>query len=987
MKWKLPPNKDMALILIAIFILVLALNSYFNFQSGNVFNPDGDTLGTRYYLSGPDPYYNMRLCEETLEKGYYPYLTSTDGDPLLNYPLGVRGGARPPLFNMIAVGTTKLIEPIVGETDALGLSMLFLPAIYGALLVFPVYGIGKELFDRKAAIIAAFLIPLIPAHIGSGHGSALSLFDHDSFVLLLFAITFYFTIKTLKAPDKTRYIYGALAGLTIAALQMTWVASQVILLLLMIYLTAQFFLWMWTSKYDMKTFYVMNIIFLVTFLVSLPYFIVKEQLFHYPTIILLASLGITGLAYVYKRLHLPGVITVPLTTALGGGVLFISYLAHLGIIGIRALSQIGDVFFGAGIYSSKVSDTIGEAHTASLSVVAMSIGPVIYYAGLVGLMLYMYKTYVDKWPKQNIFFICIAITQLWMVTTAGRFLNDTIPILVVFTGFICSIIITKINFKKLLKAIKATRSLKPIKAIHIFVVLFFAFGLFIPGSYLALDAAVPPNLDSQIFGENFSGYFGNSVSEQIQWSDACKWLANQDTDIEKPEDRPGIISWWDYGFYIVSMGEHPSVAENYQHGIPCAANFHTALSEKEATAILVIRLMEGEKYPVSKVDPKGTLTNDNISITLEKYFAENTTQEIINIMEDPEQYAPSYGKPVYKNSSITIDGFNAMYQDISAILATLPDLSLTELYLDMAETTDSIIRYYGIEQRDITGIFGVFPYLADKGVHGYEGLEDDWFKTVYTDRNTGEQFTYEEVVAMKVGELHSRDLFPSTTRQPTFFQSFIYRSYFGRHDNLKLPETKIPTYFLRHWKIAYNSPYITINKFYAGAPITGNVYLENNTFDDVYVYVIDEYGIPHDVAITENGEFAVVAPAGNITIAVGTQNNLLNVSKNIGKITDDEAMLKSEFIKHVTFDVSYGNLDITITELNQTANLTIQSIHYPEYTYEIEASNQLFTYNNLIPDDYTISLVNQTGVLLYEKDIIVYPNGNELIIQGGSLGS
>ncbi|GAH24052.1 unnamed protein product, partial [marine sediment metagenome] len=69
------------------------------------------------------------------------------------------------------------------------------------------------------------------------------------------------------------------------------------------------------------------------------------------------------------------------------------------------------------------------------------------------------------------------------------------------------------------------------------------------------------------------------------------------TDIELPEDRPAILTWWDYGFYLASTSEHPTVADNYQSGIPPAANFHTAQTEQEAVSVLIIRLCEGVKEP------------------------------------------------------------------------------------------------------------------------------------------------------------------------------------------------------------------------------------------------------------------------------------------------------------------------------------------------------------------------------------------------------
>ena len=92
-KWRV------AISLASIFILVLFLNTYFNVTSEDSFNPEGDGLD-KFYLSGPDPYYNMRIVDETLygeNAGRYPFYS--EDDPLLNYPLG-RSRSRAPLFKM-----------------------------------------------------------------------------------------------------------------------------------------------------------------------------------------------------------------------------------------------------------------------------------------------------------------------------------------------------------------------------------------------------------------------------------------------------------------------------------------------------------------------------------------------------------------------------------------------------------------------------------------------------------------------------------------------------------------------------------------------------------------------------------------------------------------------------------------------------------------------------------------------------------------------
>ena len=80
-KKKKPINKKnwiIAVSLVSIFFMVLLMNTYFNLSSGVAINPDGETLSDTYYLSGPDPYYNLRLVKETIETGEYPFYGRND---------------------------------------------------------------------------------------------------------------------------------------------------------------------------------------------------------------------------------------------------------------------------------------------------------------------------------------------------------------------------------------------------------------------------------------------------------------------------------------------------------------------------------------------------------------------------------------------------------------------------------------------------------------------------------------------------------------------------------------------------------------------------------------------------------------------------------------------------------------------------------------------------------------------------------------------
>ena len=420
-------KKPIAVILIGLFCLVLFMNSFFVFTSGVAHNPDGDTLGTRFYLFGPDPYYNMRTCEQTMENGYY----SPIDDPLLNYPIGGKG-ARPPLFNMIAVGVATLAG---GSIDALGWTILCLPAIYGALLIFPVYSIGKELFNKKVGLLSAMLLPIIPAHVGAGHGSALALFDHDSFLLLLFTLTFFFFLKSLK--DKNNLFYPIIAGISLAAIKLTWVADELAFVMFSVFLLVYLCVGLVKEKSDVAVFRNTCITMIIGFLIPLPYITnVGGDIFNISCWCIIFCVGLCVFSLIQRTFRISHYISIPIISGIGVVGIMLLYLIYIGRIQtVYAFYEISNVVFGSGIYGNKILLTIGESHVFSLTDMTFLFGPVVFWIMFGGFIFFIYKAYDEKLKPEYIFFIVIFAIQLWLTTTAGRFVNDMIPIAIIFSSF------------------------------------------------------------------------------------------------------------------------------------------------------------------------------------------------------------------------------------------------------------------------------------------------------------------------------------------------------------------------------------------------------------------------------------------------------------------------------------------------------------------------------------------------------------------------
>ncbi len=912
-------NWWIAVALVGIFFLTLFLNTYFNLTSEVSINPEGEGFN-KFYLSGPDPYYNLRLVKETYETGKYPYYY--EPDPLLNYPIGAKGG-RAPLFNMMALGFSRILSPFMDDIDAVGYSMQFIPALFGALLVFVVFFIGKELFNTKAGLIGAFFIPIIPIHLGSGHGSAYGLFDHDSFNLLLFFLTFLFLIKAIKEEDSTKsMLYAILGGVPLAGLTMTWVEAHYLYTIIAIYAIVQMLFDIFTNKIEFRVFRTTTLILISGYLISAPAIAFKPEGFVTSVALYICIIvALFGLIYyLFGRLKIPWTLSFPtiLLLAISGlGVIYFAKDLTQKFAFLAPLQRLSEVIFGVGIYGQKVSMTIAEANTYQISHTVMSFGPAIYWIGWGGLIFLIYQYYKNKIRREYLFIIILFITDIWLAGIAGRFINDMVPVIAVLSGGIIWLFIEWIDYKQMLRNIRSAGGglhgiRRGVKFLHVFGILFLAFIVILPNAFVAFDASVPnvgrqnedgtwTSLKAYMYGDdNYRGAYGLGIVKEKYWQDAFEWLSEQDNDIDDPTQRPGFISWWDYGFYESALGGHPTVADNFQDGIPVAANFHTAVSEEEAVSVWIIRLLEGEMK-----HNNGDFTEATVKV-LTDHLGENNSAKILLWMKNYET-APSYGDPIgeeydEKTSKQYTVGQqyeeNAAYHDIVELLNnTLDEERITWLYHDLQESTGWSIRYYGVEGYD-RQIFNIFAFLSDKSLLLVNGIADDYVELLYegyrVDPSTGQKepgsdttWTATEVINW---DKEDRKVNVVTNTQQKhkdlYFETMFYRTYIGpakgESPDKQEFDYQIPCINMKHFYAEYFSdlskyPYfdtgkaaVVIAKYYEGAYINGTVtFLDNPISANVVVQKNVTYyenfsaPIDHDKnTTTANGNFSLIAGAG-----------------------------------------------------------------------------------------------------------------------------
>ncbi|KYK29757.1 hypothetical protein AYK20_00035 [Thermoplasmatales archaeon SG8-52-1] len=1045
--------------LVGIFFMVLFLNTYFNFVSEVSINPEGEGFN-KFYLSGPDPYYNLRLVKETYETGQYPYFY--DPDPILNYPLGSKGG-RAPLFNMMAIGFSRILSPFIDEIEAIGYSMQFVPALFGALLVFVVYFMGKELFNKKAGLFGAFFIAIIPIHLGSGHGSAYGLFDHDSFNLLLFFLTFLFLIKAIKEKDSTKStLYAILGGVPLAALSMTWVEAQYLYTVIAIYAIVQMLFDIFTNKIEFKIFRTSSIILFSGFLISAPVISFRPDGFA-PNVslyicIIVAVFGL--IYYLFGKLKIPWTLSFPTILVMGIAGLGIIYFAEelsKQFSFFSPLQKLSTIIFGSGIYGQKVSMTIAEAGTYQISQTVMSYGPALYWIGWAGLVYLIYHYYKNKLRREYLFIIILFITNIWLAGIAGRFLNDMVPVIVVLSGWIVWLFVEWIDYKQMLRNIRSAGGglhgiRRGVKFLHIFGIIFLALIIIFPNVFVAFDAAVPSvpkqkedgtwtSLKAYMYNdENYRGAYGLGIVKEKYWQDAFEWLSEQDTDIEDPDDRPAFISWWDYGFYESALGDHPTVADNFQDGIPVAANFHTSVSEKEAVSVWIVRLLEGEKK-----HNNGKLTEETLQVLTDHLGNINKSkveQWILNPTTSPS-YDDPIGEEYDEETSMQYRvgqqyPENAAYHDIVELLtSSLDEDKITWLYHDLQESTGWSIRYYGVEGYD-RQIFNIFSFLSDKSLLLINGIADDFVELLYegyiVDPTTGEKkpgsdttWTAAEVLDWNKEERRFNVVTNTRTKQKDlYFETMFYRTYIGpaqgESPDKKEFDYQIPCVNMKHFYAEFFSdlsryPYydtgkaaVVIAKYYEGAYLNGTVSFMGEPIGATLVAQknITYYGnysvpIDYDRNTTEDGNFSLIAGAGaRLQILRAYPENIqpfpmrnLTFDGEIGSefapISEDDAMRKGDnYERFLNISIEPGSLECYIYkdidddgEYNKSVDIPIPDVYIELYDIASPEAPKTRTTNengifsfSNLMPGYYYVRAIKDGFTLNEQLLDIYENNN-----------
>ncbi|WP_048137606.1 oligosaccharyl transferase, archaeosortase A system-associated [Methanosarcina horonobensis] len=573
-----------------------------------------------------DPFYHMRTLNVLLEN----YPNRMFFNPMTNYPNGSYIHFGPLYDQMMAITALVLGIGSPGQ-DLVNTIGAYFPAVLGALTVIPVYYIGKYLGGHKTGILAAILIAFAPGPFLQR--STVGFTDHhvaESLFSTLFIMFFMLAIitakeKRLRFEDvlnknltviKEPLIYSVIAGVMYSAYQLSWPGASLFLLVALVYAVIQYILDNFHHESSDYLGFTGIIAFLVSAILILP--------FIHP------DMGFS--MYYYTWFHV--------TTAIGAvavfGVLsFIqrefkrkqlkAYYYPLAVLGIGILGLLATRIASPSIYSLIINaprtvfgvleggpSTIGEASSMFYFDEKFTLLRAFGYfttsgflASVLGIFVLLVNVFRKAKPEELLVLVW-SILMFLAIYGQNRFANYYSINISILSAYLGCLLLEKVKWDELAQKFKSS-----VKSPADFP----GFLKFVKIEQVLAVLAIVVVLIYPVYGAAMLYTQATGSDPDNAWIEACLWLKFYTPDpgmdynaiYEAPEDGElfdypdtayGVMSWWDYGHYIETIGYRMPNSNPFQAGIggrrgsideenqPGSSTFFTAQSEEEATAVL-----------------------------------------------------------------------------------------------------------------------------------------------------------------------------------------------------------------------------------------------------------------------------------------------------------------------------------------------------------------------------------------------------------------
>lgn len=558
--------------------------------------------GNIVMFTGPDSYYHMRRIVYTV----YHYPLSNIYDSYVNYPHGFLI-AWPPLFDFISATLSLIVG--LGHPDrfTMEIASSLVPVLMGLVAIILVYYILGDAINKKAGLLAALIMALLPA---AAFRTIFGLVDHHALEVLISLTMYFLFLRSLAlgrdeglsfsnltsnfTKFKKPLMYAVLAGIATACMVFSWDGAPVFISIIAAYAFIQY---AYNALNGEGSEY-LTISGIITALVGLVvvapvaatgqfgqnFSFDAEYLswFHIVFLIAIASffvvMGLMSKALLARKAPwyaLPATAFLMVAAAVLALKLFMPNFFFGIESGVQYLAGMTDI-------AKTVSETepllqVNGRFSLLLPWAYFSTAGIL---SIVGLMIYLLFDLPGRKMKDAETFI---IVWTGIVIVLGLMQKRFIYLLAVnvsiFAGYALFKALDLAGLEEYLSSAATKKKPSSARSASISAPLLAVIAV----SVVILVPILLNCISMVLTPESYS----------LDWNDASAWLDDHSPktsftysadDGTTPEY--GVMSWWDYGNYILYRAERPAVANNFQTGIKDASRYFIAPSEDVANAIM-----------------------------------------------------------------------------------------------------------------------------------------------------------------------------------------------------------------------------------------------------------------------------------------------------------------------------------------------------------------------------------------------------------------
>ncbi|MGV8175240.1 MAG: STT3 domain-containing protein, partial [Methanothrix sp.] len=490
-------------------------------------------------------------------------------DSYMNYPHGWEV-LWPPLFDQICAAFSL----ILGQDTKPGVEMAasIVPVLIGTIATIAVYYLVKEIFDHKVAIFASFMAILAPTYLQYTKFAAI---DHHSLEVLFLLGAFLFLILALCRNNKW-YIFAALAGVSIAGLAYTWYGSILYVAIIPLYALIQMTLDLKEKRSSRDISMTLGLALAVALILVLPYWSASWLL---PSAIGIMAAFVV-ICFMFAVSHLMAKRNIrwqffPLNTIFQALAFILIIWLSGRLLEFSDAIQNGLEYIWGGWMIGKISEAEPLIYNAltlyQVALSKMGLNLLYSFVGL-GVLLSTFKRSEGRRRQGLLLLLVLSASAIILSFGQIRFLYLSTVTMGIMISILFFFILNLLN--DWLRERNQKMTLIPI------------FALFLALTMPTISEVV------HIVASDIP------IDVEGDWQESIVWLkdnSNATSFYDSPEKTPeySVMCWWDYGNWIMYLGERPVVANNFQTGWEDAAKFYLSEKEEDATALMDAR---GSRY-------------------------------------------------------------------------------------------------------------------------------------------------------------------------------------------------------------------------------------------------------------------------------------------------------------------------------------------------------------------------------------------------------